>query len=76
MSFSKTVCGDWRNPYSYICVQVNVRGRVRQSTVQCTIERIDRGERERDGELNRNEEVRGDLQASSSNSKKILLWLE
>jgi hypothetical protein len=73
MSFSKTMGGDWRNPYSYICVQVHVRGRVRQSTAQCT---IDGGEGGRDGELKRNEEVRGDSEASLSNSKKILLWLE
>jgi hypothetical protein len=73
MSYSKTVGGDWRNPYSYVCVQVHVRGCVRQSTVQCT---IGGGERGREGEFRRNEEVRGDSEVSLSNSKKIVLWLE
>jgi hypothetical protein len=67
MSFSKTAGGDWRNPYSYVSVQVHVRGRVRQSTVQCTIYG---GEGGRDGEFKRNEEVRGE--ASLGNSKLFL----
>ena len=71
--FKDSVDGEWCNPYSYVCVQVHVRGRVRESTVQCT---INGGEGGRDGELKRNEEVRGDSEASLSNSKKILLWLE
>jgi hypothetical protein len=72
MSFSKTVGGDRRHPYSYVCVYVHVRGRVRQSTVQCT---IGGGEGGRDGKFKRNE-VKGDSEASLSNSKRILLWLE
>ena len=34
------------------------------------------GERGREGEFRRNEEVRGDSEVSLSNSKKIFLWLE
>ena len=70
-SFSKTVGGDWRNPYSYICVQVHVRRHVRQSMVQCT---IDRGERGRDREFKRNEEVR--VRGEFEQQKEDLLWLE
>jgi hypothetical protein len=70
-SFSKTVGGDWRNPYSYICVQVHVRRHVRQSTVQCM---IDGGESGRDGEFKRNEEVR--VRGEFEQQQEDFLWLE